>query len=190
MVKPFALFLTWTCYGNWLPGDKRGYVSNTLRPDGSFEHKRNVPGTEYATDDLYTRNNAKRLMHYSKARLTLDLSIVAAEAFIDTAQSQHWTITRGAVMSNHIHLLVHDCPDDGPAVRRIFKGRSQARLSDAFGSNRRWWTAGGFDSYLHSEEAIEEKSDYIHRQPFIIVEIDDMKVVARVNIDNQPKRES
>jgi hypothetical protein len=30
--EPFALHITWTCYGTWLPGDQRGHVSNVLLP--------------------------------------------------------------------------------------------------------------------------------------------------------------
>ena len=41
--RPFVLHITWTCYGNWLPGDRRGYVSNTLRPEGGFRPKEKHP---------------------------------------------------------------------------------------------------------------------------------------------------
>src|SRR3954454_4062773 len=32
----FALHITWTCYGTWLPGDERGHVSDVIFPDGGF----------------------------------------------------------------------------------------------------------------------------------------------------------
>ena len=42
--------LTWTCYGTWLPGDKRGFVSP--RPDGHGELVlHNIPGTPYDEDE-------------------------------------------------------------------------------------------------------------------------------------------
>ena len=30
-LRPFALHITWTCYGTWLPGDERGYVAGAFR---------------------------------------------------------------------------------------------------------------------------------------------------------------
>ena len=32
--KPFALHITWTCYGTWLPGDARGWVEDVQFTDG------------------------------------------------------------------------------------------------------------------------------------------------------------
>jgi hypothetical protein len=43
-MNDFALLLTWTCYGTWLPGDARGYVSNTRSNHGGFEPLQNAPG--------------------------------------------------------------------------------------------------------------------------------------------------
>src|SRR5947209_10753884 len=31
MADPLAYFLTWTCYGTWLPGDERGWVQKPGR---------------------------------------------------------------------------------------------------------------------------------------------------------------
>ncbi|MEX2359121.1 MAG: hypothetical protein WEE51_12410, partial [Pirellulaceae bacterium] len=56
-----AMFFTWTTYGTWLPGDKRGHVSNKLRPTGGFEQKQNRPETPYATGDDYTQQRARNL---------------------------------------------------------------------------------------------------------------------------------
>jgi hypothetical protein len=57
-VNDFALLITWTCYGTWLPGDERGHVSNMLNPRSGFEQKQNVPGTPPADGDEYTRVHA------------------------------------------------------------------------------------------------------------------------------------
>jgi REP element-mobilizing transposase RayT len=76
-------------------------------------------------------------------------------------------------MANHVHIVITECPDDGPAVRRILKGVAQAGLSDDAGENRRWWTRGGSDHYLHTEEAILAAIRYVAEQQFKLAEIID-----------------
>ena len=82
---PFALHITWTCYGTWLPGDERGYVSNALLPSGGFRSKENTPGTPYTADDPYTRGRARALQKDSTVFLTRELARVAAEALVEAA---------------------------------------------------------------------------------------------------------
>jgi hypothetical protein len=36
-------------------------------------------------------------------------------------------------MSNQVHMVVANCPDDGPAVRRVLKGVAQAALNQLSG---------------------------------------------------------
>ncbi|MBL8798114.1 MAG: hypothetical protein JNM56_29725 [Planctomycetia bacterium] len=144
---PFALHISWTCYGNWLPGDERGYVSNTLLPERGFDPKRNLPGTPYTADDAYTRDRARRLQKQPTARLSRDQARCVAAALVEAAQRRGWRIVRAAVMANHVHVVVMDCPDDGPQVRRVLKGCTQAALCEFAGQQRRWWTASGSDRY-------------------------------------------
>ncbi len=175
---PFALFISWTCFGNWLPGDKRGYVSNTQLPGGAWLPKENVPGTPYTKDDPLTRHQARILMNQPPTRLTGSNALSVAESLVDAARKRGWRIMRGAIMANHVHVVITECPDDGEAVRRVLKGISQAALSDAVGENRRWWTRGGSDRYLHSEEAIVAAINYVAEQEYKLAEIIDMKVFA------------
>jgi hypothetical protein len=62
----FALLDTWTCHGQWLPGDPRGYVSNTLTEHEDYRPKHNKPGTPYDRGDARTfdgrRAGAKHAM--------------------------------------------------------------------------------------------------------------------------------
>jgi hypothetical protein len=124
--EPFALFITWTCYGTWLPGDPRGYVSDTLQPGNARIPKNNVPGTDYSAGHEFTRKIAKQRQKSETVYLTQAQARLAADNFLETARSRDWRILRAAVMRNHIHLVVADSPDDGPGVRRILKGNAQA----------------------------------------------------------------
>jgi len=175
---PFALFIGWTCFGNWLPGDERGYVSNTDVLGGGWAPKQNLPGTPYAKDAPLTRYRAAALMKQPPVRLSAELAAAAAESLVAAAAQRSWRILRAAVMANHVHVVLTDCPDNGPAVRRILKGTSQAELSDMLKRNQRWWTRGGSNRYLHTDEAILAATLYVAEQEYKLAEIIDMKIIA------------
>lgn len=177
--EAFGLLITWTCYGTWLPGDPRGHVSDTLRPHAAHIPKRNIPGAPYAADDAYTRARARQRQKSSSVRITRDQAAAVAQRLVEAAGERNWRIPRGAVMGSHVHAVVVNCPDNGPAVRRILKGTTQARLSQQAGRARRWWTKGGSDRYLHSEHAVRAAIRYVAKQRGILAEIIDMKVLRR-----------
>src|SRR5205085_12627627 len=114
--KPFALHETWTCYGTWLPGDSRGYVSNTLGHVPGFLPRENVPGTPYTADDPRTRAHARALQQDSTVLLTRAQAQAVATALVDSARKGGWTIVRAAVMANHVTVAVMTCTPDGEAV--------------------------------------------------------------------------
>ncbi|MCC6124186.1 MAG: hypothetical protein IT426_04445 [Pirellulales bacterium] len=176
--EPFALFITWTCYGTWLPGDPRGYVSDTLQPGNARIPKNNNPGSDYSAGHEFTHKIAKQRQKSDTVYLTREQARIAADNLLETARIRDWRMLRAAVMRNHIHLVVADCPDDGPGVRRILKGNAQAKLSQAQGHSRRWWTAGGSNRYLHSEDAIRAAIRYVTEQRWKLAEIVDMEVVT------------
>ncbi len=173
----FALLETWTCYGQWLPGDRRGYVSNTLTEEG-YRAKRNVVGTPYDKNDHATHRRAKALQKHPATWLTAELAIVAAEVLIAAATDREWIILRAAVMSNHVHVVVAECPDDGSAVRRALKGVSQAALNAYVGKPCSWWTRGGSDRYLHGERAIAAAVNYVARQRGMLAGVENNLIVA------------
>ena len=82
-------------------------------------------------------------------------------------------------MTNHVHVLIVDCPDDGEGVKRILKGNSQAELSRAAGNPQRCWTAGGSNRYLHGHPAIGNVDCYIRDQEHILAEIVNLELVRK-----------
>ena len=172
----FAWHITWTCYGTWLPGDPRGHVSNILLPAGGFERKRNTPGRPVMPGDAYTQDRARALQKYETVWLTQEQALIAAHALIDAARARGWRILRAAIMANHVHVVITDCPADGPAVRRVLKGNSDAKLRA--NESRRWWTAGGSDRSKRDAPAIEAAVNYVANQKGKLAEIIDMEVFS------------
>jgi len=174
--QPFALLITWTCYGTWLPGEARGYVSNTLKENWQYDPKRNAPGTPHTKDDPETYQRAKSLQKQPTVWLTHEQAVIVAEALIQAARKRGWHIARAAIMRNHVHVVIRDCPNDGSAVRRILKGTTQAALSDHAGQSRTWWTTGGSDRYKNDEQAVINAVNYVAKQEYVLVHIVDMVV--------------
>ena len=83
-------------------------------------------------------------------------------------------------MGNHVHVVVQGCPDDGPAVRRVLKGNTQAALTKNHGSPRVWWTARGSDRYKHGQCAIDTAINYVANQEHKLAEVVDMQPRACV----------
>jgi REP element-mobilizing transposase RayT len=176
MTRLFALLETWTCHGQWLPGDKRGYVSNTLAEEG-YRRKNNCPGLPYDRGNAKTWLRAKSVQKQESVLLTLQDAQVAAVSMIEACVNRDWLIIQAAIMANHVHVVVTNCPDDGPAVRRVLKGTSQAAMSRSFGRPRKWWTEGGSDRYKHGEATIAAAVNYVANQSHTLVFIVRNKLV-------------
>ena len=173
---PFALHVTWTTYGTRLPGDARGYVSNTIKPHGGFERKENAPGTPVRAADAYTNERAVALQRFPAVLLSREQAHWTAEELVAVATKEGWIVLRAAVMRNHVHVLVAECPDNGPLVRRKLKGVTQTGLNRRFGRPMKWWTDDGSNRYKHDAAAIEAAVNYIANQPGMLAGV----------IDNRP----
>ncbi|MFN0196849.1 MAG: hypothetical protein ACKVT0_08875 [Planctomycetaceae bacterium] len=185
MTDTVALFITWTTYGTWLPGDERGYVSDTLRPEGGFLPKQNQFGTPYADGNAHTREQASELQQWPTIWLTAAEALVVAHSLVRLATKRGWMILRAAIMSNHVHAVVINCPIDGPAVRRTLKGITQTDLSDSVGENRRWWTSGGSNRRRCGERSISETVLYVANQHGKLAEVIDNVAVIPQESENE-----
>ncbi len=114
---------------------------------------------------------------YPTVWLIREQATCVATALIAAASGKNrdWYILRAAVMTNHAHVVITNCPDDGPAVRRVLKGVTQAALSKQLGHPRQWWTEGGSDRYKHGDEAIEAAVNYDATQPGMLAGVDNMR---------------
>src|SRR5437764_1317163 len=97
--------LTWTAYGNWLPGDPRGFVGNVRDIEGP-QVTHNVPGTPYDAD-------MPGLTAYVREQMTgppVTLGKPEADALIaqyqETAGIRRWRLCAASVMYNHTHIVI------------------------------------------------------------------------------------
>ncbi len=146
-----AWLLTSTFYGQWLPGDPRGCVTNVLdrRPGDlkgpvRFEHAQ--PGQVY-------EGALPGLQRVARQRLkgpSVAVDLVQAEQILDqfqeTAVYRQWTLHAVSVMFNHLHLVVEAPQEFGKQeLLRDFKSYAARRLNRQFGRRESgtWWTDSG-----------------------------------------------
>jgi REP element-mobilizing transposase RayT len=166
-----AWLLTSTFYGQWLPGDPRGSVTNVLdrRPDdpeteSRIEHAQ--PGDEYEGTILGLQRAAAEQMKGPPVRVNLAHAEALLEQFQETARHRGWDLLAVSIMYNHVHLIVVAPSDVGKSqLLRDFKSYGGRRLSQHFGkqASGTWWSDGGScRSIRHLAGAVF----YVcHRQP-------------------------
>lgn len=166
--------LTNTCYGNWLPGDPRGFVGNVYEhrgfdPATKRRVTHNVPGAEYDRQMRGLQLASQERLKGEPIRLAVPHAEVLLAQFQETAQHRQWQLLAVAVMYNHFHIVV-GVPGDPrpPKILGDFKSWASRRLSERFGKppSDTWWTEDGSKRKLPHEPAILGARHYVlDRQP-------------------------
>ncbi|MDY3552403.1 transposase [Gemmata sp. JC717] len=169
--------LTSTFYGNWLPGDPRGFVSRVRdrRPRPAedvvrLEHDR--PGTPCDADLPGLWRAAVHQMKGPRVRIDRAQADALANQFRETAAHRQWVLHALAVMANHIHLAVTVTDDIEPSdILGDFKSYGSRVLNARWGKrpNGTWWTQSGSKRKLPNERAISDAIAYIVGQEYPLV---------------------
>ena len=169
--------LTSTFYGNWLPGDPRGFVSRVRdhRPDDEecvvrLEH--DIPGTPYDGDLPGLWQAALRQMKGRRVLIVCEQAEALLAQFQETAAYRGWALRAVAVMSNHVHIVVTVPGDPPPAdVLGDFKSYGSRVLNRRWGRrpNGTWWTESGSKRKLPDEAAVTAAVAYVLRQAHPLV---------------------
>jgi REP element-mobilizing transposase RayT len=163
-----------TTYGNWLPGDARGFVGQVWDhrpgdPEGKPRVRHNLPGTPYDEDIPGLQARSVSLLKGPPLHFTKRHAQIALVQFQETARFRTWSILAAAIMYNHFHLVV-GVPGDPPPGKVLgdFKSWATRRLSAEFSAppSKTWWTERGSKRKLPDSEAVREAVHYVlYRQP-------------------------
>ena len=143
--------LTSTFYGQWLPGDPRGCVTNVLdRRPGDPATERRIkhagPGEEFEEAMPGLHSAAIALLKGPPVAVDLPQAEQLFEQFQETAAHRGWTLHAVSIMFNHVHLVVEAPPEVGKTeLLRNFKSYASRRLNRKFGPrpSGTWWTEHG-----------------------------------------------
>ena len=141
MTETLGWFLTWTTYGTWLPGDKRGWTE--------YHQGWQMP-------DPIRQFEAALWMSEDACRLTPLQRSEVEQQIAETCAYRGWHLHAVNCRSNHVHLVV-TAPEINPIkIRNDLKAWATRRLKSKFDSERdQWWTERGSARRLHSDASLE-----------------------------------
>src|SRR5439155_7671358 len=153
--------LTNTCYGNWLPGDRRGFVGHVwehrpLDPKEASRVTHDSPGTPYDECLPGLERASRARMKGPPIQLVTAQAEAALAQFQETAGFRGWQLLAVAILFNHFHIVVGVPGDPQPSkILGDFKSWATRVLSARFGkpASLTWWTERGSKRKLSNQEA-------------------------------------
>ena len=150
---PLAYFITWTCYGTWLPGDDRGWTKwhkGEIIPQPLLANWSREKMTE---EPLFLENSQR---------------IIVNETVALHCRVRGWYLHAVNCRSNHCHTVITAKSHDGEQVRDQLKSwckrklKEEQRLSgiESKDVREKWWTGNGSARYLFDEESLEAAIKY------------------------------
>jgi REP element-mobilizing transposase RayT len=145
MVKTLAYMVTWTTYGTWLQGDKKGYVKDgqIIKPDADLE--------------------AANLRNLQKqpVRLTTIQKEIVNQAIAGKAEQLGQNVLAIAVCQNHVHLVV---AYNGTPIEFSVKHYKNAAISALrkHGLVGRVWSSGFDKRFCFDEKSLRKRIDYVN----------------------------
>jgi len=144
MAKMLGYMITWTTYGTWLQGDKRGYVKNgkILEKDEGLR-KANVQSLKSAVVELSRQERQ-----------------IVREAILGKAEQLGQKIHALAVCSNHVHVVAERTTKSIEMVVSHYKNAARLALQ-ANGFVGRVWTRGVDKRFCFNVEHMESRIEYV-----------------------------
>jgi REP element-mobilizing transposase RayT len=146
MARMIGFMATWTTYGTWLQGDKRGYVKN---------------GTVLKANEELEKYNEELLKH-EKVRIPKNLRKTVKDAILKEAEEIGQKVYAIAVRSNHVHIVVESIGRKcGYSVGRLKKAATnELRM---YGFSKKVWSKGFDKRYCYNQHELKMKIKYVQK---------------------------
>ncbi len=143
--KLIGYMITWTTYGSWLQGDKRGYVKNgTILP---------------ANDKLKSANQKQQ--KFKTVKLDSSQKHIVHKTILQEAQRINQEILAIAVCSNHVHIVAKVSSESIEQIVHRYKRLSTFVLRKA-GLDGKVWSTGFDKRFCFTDKEIEQKVKYVN----------------------------
>lgn len=145
MARTLAYMVTWTTYGTWLQGDKRGYVKDgqILKPDANLEAA-----------------NLRNLQKHP-VRLTTIQKEIVNQAIAGKAEQLGQNVLAIAVCQNHVHLVI---AYNGTPIEFSVKHYKNAAILALrkLGHQGRVWSGRFNKRFCFDEKSLRKRIDYVN----------------------------
>ena len=146
MAEMIGFMATWTTYGTWLQGHKKGYVKN---------------GTILDANPILEQSNRESLK-YEKVKIPQYLRETVKKTILEEAKQIGQRVYAITVCSNHVHIVVDSIGAKcGYSVGR-FKRAATIELRK-YGFDHKVWTKGFDKRYCFNKQEIDNKIKYVQR---------------------------
>jgi len=144
MGKIIAYMITWTTYGTWLQGDKRGYVKDgkILRENGAL-----------------LQSNLKRLKNPA-TRFDTEHCDIVRRAILNKAKEIRQQIYAIAVCSSHVHIVAERTNESIEKVVSYYKNAARIALRGG-GFVGRVWTKGFDKRFCFDRDQLQSRIKYV-----------------------------
>ena len=135
---------TWTTYGTWLQGDKRGYVKNgiTLGENARLE------------------KTNKQMLKHDKIVIPKNLRKIIENAILKEAEQIDQKVYAIVICSNHVHIVVERTDERcGYSIGRFKKAAT--KVLREYGFAGRVWTKGYDKRYCYNQNELETRIKYV-----------------------------
>jgi REP element-mobilizing transposase RayT len=150
MNYPLAYLITFTTYGTWLHGDKRG----------SVDREHNKYGDEYLPGkESFEQQDCKLLKNNIVTLAAKDRDIVLA-AILSQCEFRGWFAHSVHVRSNHIHIVVSSI-EEPEKIMSVLKAYSTRALRVSGVLRSKFWTKHGSTRYLWTKERLYTAIKYV-----------------------------
>ena len=144
MGKMIGFMATWTTYGTWLQGHKKGYVKNGTTLDAN-------PKLEQSNSDL---------LKHEKVKIPRNLRGTVKKTIIKEAEQIGQKVYAITVCSNHVHVVVESIDAKcGYSVGR-FKKQATKELRN-YGFDNKIWTKGFDKRYCYDNDELLARIKYV-----------------------------
>jgi REP element-mobilizing transposase RayT len=146
MARMIGFMATWTTYGSWLQGNKKGYVKNgTILPANAELEKSN-----------------KELLKHGEINIPKSLRTIVKNAILKEAEEIGQKVYAIVVCSTHVHIVIESIGKRcGYSVGRFKKAATKELRK--YGYNDTVWTKGFDKRYCYNEQELENKIKYVRR---------------------------
>jgi len=146
MAGMIGFMATWSTYGTWLQGHKKGYVKNGKILDAN-------PKLEQSN---------KESLKNEIIKIPKRLREIVQNAILKEAKEINQTVYAITVCSNHVHIVVGSIGKRcGYSVGR-FKKAAITELRK-YGFDKKVWTKGFDKRYCYHQHELEMKIKYVQR---------------------------